>query len=320
LRSRKRLSINNHHSAFINPDSPMSAIDALFQQLRSAGRKAFMPFVTAGDPDLDFTADVIRRLAARGCSLVELGIPYSDSVADGPVIQASYTRALGHKTKLADILAMVGRLLECGDSSPLLPLVATSPGGSIRSAESGDESPHSKTSLPIVTMLSYSIVFRHGLDQYVADAKRAGIAGAIVPDLPVEEAGPLAEVCRREDFSLIQLITPTTPRDRALRIAERTTGFIYYVSVTGITGERTALPPEILDNVAWLRGQTPLPICIGFGISRPEHVRMLLPVADGLIVGSAIVRRIAEAATRPREQILDEIGDYAAELLAAIER
>ena len=105
-----------------------------------------------------------------------------------------------------------------------------------------------------------------------------------------------------------------------MRIAERTTGFIYYVSITGITGERTALPPEIIDNVGWLRGQTPLPICIGFGISRPEQVRTLLPVADGLIVGSAIVRRIAEAASRPREWVLDEIGDYAAELLAAMER
>jgi tryptophan synthase alpha chain len=264
----------------------MSAIDALFQQLRSAGRKAFMPFITAGDPDLDFTAEVIRRLAARGCSMVELGIPYSDSVADGPVIQASYTRALGRKTKLADILAMVGRL---------------------------------KGGLPIVTMVSYSIVFRHGLERYVADAKAAGVAGAIVPDLPVEEAGPLADVCRREDFSLVQLITPTTPRERAIRIAERTTGFIYYVSVTGITGERTALPPEILDDVGWLRRQTPLPICIGFGISRPEHVRMLLPAADGLIVGSAIVRRLAETATKPRGQVVDEIGDYAGELLAAME-
>ena len=134
------------------------------------------------------------------------------------------------------------------------------------------------------------------------------MAGAIVPDLPVEEAGPLADVCRRADFSLIQLITPTTPRDAALRIAERTTGFIYYVSVTGITGERTELPPEIVENVAWLRGQTPLPICIGFGISRPEHVRMLAPVADGLIVGSAIVRRMAE---RPASRAGSADGDRA---------
>ena len=295
----------------------MSAIDALFRELRASGRKAFMPFVTAGDPDLDFTAEVIRRLAARGCSLFELGIPYSDPIADGPVIQASYTRALGHKIKLADILAMVGRLTAAGTTGNGLAAVGTTAckgiGADVPSAAKRCES-----CPPIVTMLSYAIVFRHGPQRYVAEAKAAGISGAIVPDLPVDEAGPLAEICRREDFSLIQLITPTTPRDRALRIAERTTGFIYYVSVTGITGERTALPPEIIDNVGWLRGQTPLPICIGFGISRPEHVRMLAPVADGLIVGSAIVRRIAETAAKPREQVLDEIGEYAAVLLAAM--
>jgi tryptophan synthase alpha chain len=117
--------------------------------------------------------------------------------------------------------------------------------------------------------------------------------------------------------SLIQLVTPTTPRERAVRIAATSTGFLYYVSVAGITGERTELPPELVDNVGWLRTQTELPICIGFGISSPEHVKLLAPVADGLIVGSAIVRRISEAATRPREQVLREIGDYVAELLAA---
>lgn len=265
----------------------MSAIDKLFDQLRNSGRKAFMPFVTAGDPDLKFTAEVIRELVARGSNICELGIPYSDPIADGPVIQASYTRALDKRIKLAEILQMVGQL------TPEL-------------------------TAPIVTMVSYAIVYRHGLAEYVAEAKAAGVAGAIVPDLPVEESDPLAAICRREDFSLVQLITPTTPRDRALRIAQRTTGFIYYVSVTGITGERTELPPEIIDNVAWLREQTPLPICIGFGISRPEHVRMLSPVADGLIVGSAIVRRVAEAAEKPREAVVDEIGDYASELLAAM--
>ena len=266
----------------------MSAIDTLFRQLRDRGRKALMPFVTAGDPDLDFTVELLRCLVARGSSLCELGIPYSDPIADGAVIQASYTRALAHKIKLAGILEMLGRL------TPDLPA-------------------------PVVTMLSYSIIYRHGLEAYVRDAKTAGVSGAIVPDLPVEESGPLAEICRKQDFSLIQLITPTTPRQRALRIAERTTGFIYYVSVTGITGERTELPPEIVDNVGWLREQTPLPICIGFGISRPEHVRMLAPVADGLIVGSAIVRRVAETATKSREAVLAGIGDYVAELLAAME-
>lgn len=266
----------------------MSAIDTLFRDLRSAGRKAFMPFVTAGDPDLEFTAEAVGRLASRGCHLFEVGIPYSDPVADGPVIQASYTRALQHKVKLAEILAMLGR-----------------------------HTPHWTT--PVVTMLSYSIVLRHGLDRYVAEAKAAGVSGAIVPDLPVEESSPLAKACRREDFSLIQLVAPTTPRDRALRIAERTTGFIYYVSVTGITGERATLSSKIIDNVAWLREQTPLPICIGFGISRPEHIRMLAPAADGLIVGSAFVRHLAETSTRPREEVLAKMSDYASELLTALE-
>jgi len=256
-----------------------------------------MPFVAAGDPDLEFTAALVRRLAGAGCSLVELGVPYSDSVADGPVIQASYTRALAKKIKLADILTMLGRCT----------------GGAERGAADGAAFP------PIVTMLSCSILFRHGMDRYVSEARAAGAAGAIVPDLPIEESGPLFERCRREDFSLIQLITPTTPRDRARKIADRTTGFIYYVSVTGITGERTSLPTAILDNVAWLREQTPLPICIGFGISRPEHVRMLAPVADGIIVGSAIVRRVAEAASRPRDRVLDESAAYAGELLAALD-
>jgi tryptophan synthase alpha chain len=265
----------------------MSAIDTLFQRLRKTGRKALMPFVTAGDPDLDFTADALRRLAGQGCGLCELGIPYSDPIADGPVIQASYTRALEKKVTLGRVFDMLGRI------TPELPA-------------------------PVVTMVSYAIVYRHGLEQYVARAKAAGVAGAIVPDLPVEESGPMAEVCRREDFSLIHLITPTTPRDRARRIADRTTGFIYYVSVTGITGERTELPREIADNVARLREDTPLPISIGFGISRPEHVRMLAPVADGLIVGSAIVRRMAEAAGKPRAEVLRQIGDYVAELLAAM--
>jgi len=265
----------------------VSQIDQLFQRLRDSGRKAFMPFVTAGDPDLQFTAAVLRELVARGSSMCELGITYSDPVADGPTIQASYTRALEKHVKLAAIFEMLGGL------TPEL-------------------------AAPVVTMLSYAIVYRRGPQRYVASAKAAGAAGAIIPDLPVEESDALVEICRREDFSLIQLITPTTPRDRALRIAEQTTGFIYYVSVTGITGEREALPQEIIDNVGWLREQTPLPICIGFGISRAEHVRMLSPVADGLIVGSAIVRRVAETASKPRAEVLSEIGEYVAELLAAM--
>ncbi|MEX0643648.1 MAG: tryptophan synthase subunit alpha [Pirellulales bacterium] len=265
----------------------MPAIDDLFATLRRKKRKALMPFVTAGDPDLDFTAAVLREVIGRGCHLCEVGIPYSDPIADGPVIQASYTRALAHKIKLVDILQTLGEV------APEL-------------------------SAPLVTMVSYAIVYRHGLEQYVDDVCKRDIAGLIVPDLPVEESAALAKICQARELSLVQLVTPTTPRERAVRIAATSTGFLYYVSVAGITGERTVLPPELVDNVGWLRTQTELPICIGFGISQPEHVRLLAPVADGLIVGSAIVRRIAEAAKRPREEVLKDVGDYVAELLKAL--
>jgi tryptophan synthase alpha chain len=265
----------------------MTKIDDLFANLRREKRKALMPFITAGDPDLAFTAAILKEVIGRGSHLCEVGIPYSDPIADGPVIQASYTRALEHKIKLADILNTLG-----------------------------DVAPQVKA--PLVTMVSYAIVYRHGLQKYVDDVANRGLAGLIVPDLPVEESAQLAGVCSKRDISLIQLVTPTTPRDRAVRIAETSTGFLYYVSVAGITGERTQLPPELVDNVGWLRTQTKLPICIGFGISKPEHVKLLSPVADGLIVGSAIVRRIATAAEKPREQVVREVGDYVAELLAAL--
>src|SRR4051794_21626964 len=257
----------------------MSRIDQLFADLRSQQRKAFMPFVTAGDPDLDFTADVIRELDRRGCSMCEVGIPYSDPIADGPVIQASYTRALAKKIKLHEIFGMLSRVSR-------------------------------DVKMPLVTMVSYAIVHRHGLKQYVVDAMAAGVAGAIVPDLLVEEADELAAICKTADCSLIQLVTPTTPRERAVRIARSSTGFLYYVSVAGITGERTALPPSLVENVGWLRTKTDLAICIGFGISKPEHVKMLAPVADGLIVGSAVVRRVAEADAKPRQAVLKDVGQY----------
>jgi tryptophan synthase alpha chain len=266
----------------------MSKIDELFANLRREKRKALMPFVTAGDPDLGFTAAVLKEVVKRGAHLCEVGIPYSDPIADGPVIQASYTRALAHRIRLADILETLGGVT-------------------------------GELAAPLVTMVSYAIVYRHGLERYVDEVCERGIAGMIVPDLPVEESAELAKICGRCGLSLIQLVTPTTPRERAVRIAATSTGFLYYVSVAGITGERTELPAELVDNVGWLRTQTDLPICIGFGISRPEHVKLLAPVADGLIVGSAIVRRMERAVERPREEVLREVGEYVGELLAALE-
>ncbi len=265
----------------------MSPIDDCFDQLKNEGKKALIPFVTAGDPDLDFTKSVIRELATRGCSLCEVGIPYSDPIADGAVIQASYTRALQRQVSVTGIFDCLREL-----ATP--------------------------ESMPLVTMVSYAIVLRHGLERYVAEAKRAGVAGAIVPDLPVDEAVPLATVCRQADFKLVQLVTPTTPRERAVRIAESSSGFLYYVSVTGITGERRELPAKLVDNVSWLREQTNLPICIGFGISSEDHVRQLRAVADGLIVGSAFVRRVAEVDQVPRDRVLDNVGQFASRLLQAL--
>ncbi|MDZ4657185.1 MAG: tryptophan synthase subunit alpha [Bythopirellula sp.] len=266
----------------------MSSIDKLFTELRSANRKALMPFVTAGDPDLEFTASVIQELVARGASMCEIGIPYSDPIADGPVIQASYTRALNKKVKLAGILDMLGKVTP-------------------------------KVSAPLVTMVSYAIIYRHGAEKYADELAERGIAGMIVPDLPVDESPALAKICASRDLSLVQLVTPLTPPDRALRIAETSSGFIYYVSVAGITGERTELPLDLLERVSWLRSQTPLPVCIGFGISQPEHVRLLAPAADGLIVGSAIVRRVAEAETKGRAATIKEVGDYLVTLLSALD-
>jgi tryptophan synthase alpha chain len=266
----------------------MSSIDRLFRDLRQSGRKALMPFITAGDPDLDFTANVLKRLAARGCHLFELGFPYSDPIADGPVIQASYTRALEKGIKVADILAMARRTLP-------------------------------QLGVPTVAMVSYAIVHRYGPPRFVADVQAAGFAGAIVPDMLVEESDALAGICRAADFSLVQLVTPTTPRERALRIAQQSTGFLYYVSVAGITGERRELPRELVENVAWLRQHTQLPICIGFGISQAEHIQRLAPVADGLIVGSAIVRRMANADAQPAEAVLKDVEDFTAGLLTAMD-
>ena len=272
----------------------MNRIDALFARLRSEGRRALMPFITAGDPDLATTAALIRAMVGRGADMVEVGIPYSDPIADGPVISASYHRALTKGVKVAQIFEMLRTLRS--------------------------ESTEGKLGqTPLVTMVSYSIIHRSGIETYLNEASESGVDGLIVPDLPVEEAAGLLKLVTDRGLKLIQLVTPTTPRDRALKIAETTTGFLYYVSVAGITGERRSLPPDLVANVGWLRSQTQLPICIGFGISTPDHVRELAPVADGLIVGSALVRRLAEASGMPREELVGNIAGMVGDLASALE-
>lgn len=272
------------HERLESQEWTSNPIDNLFKVLRLLGRKAFIPFITAGDPDLRATARLVEELAQRGASLIEIGFPYSDPIADGPVIQASYTRALARGVRLDSIFACIRELRP----------------------------------LPLVAMTSYTLVHRRGPEVFLTQAQAAGLSGVIVPDLPVEEAGELAQLAAARDLKLIQLVTPTTPRDRAKRIARSSTGFLYYVSVAGITGERDRLPEQLLNQLGWLRGETDLPICVGFGISKPEHVQMLREVVDGVIVGSALVRRLEQAGTRPMEDIIREIGDLAQSLEGAL--
>ena len=271
----------------------MNRIDALFARLKREGRPALMPFVTAGDPDLATTAELIPEIIRRGADMVEVGIPYSDPIADGPVIAASYTRALKGGVKLGHILDTF-RTLRAEDVDG--PTAAT----------------------PLVAMVSYAIIHRQETDRFLREAVRAGFDGLIVPDLPVEESESLCRLATAMDLRLIQLVTPTTPRDRAVKIAESTTGFLYYVSVAGITGERRSLPPELAENVAWLRTRTDLPICIGFGIGGADQIRDLAPVADGLIVGSALVRRLGAGGSKPRAEIVREVGEFVAELATGL--
>ena len=258
----------------------MTAIDELFARLKSENKTAFMPFVTAGDPDLNFTAELLIELDKAGCSLVELGFPYSDPIADGPVIQESYTRALAAGVTVEKIFEAVGQA-------------------------------SSQITMPIVSMVSFALIFRFGTEKFIESAKAAGICGAIVPDLPIDESVPFAKLCRENDFNLVQLITPTTPDDRAIQIAQTSTGFIYYVSVSGITGVRNELPPELADRLAWLRQQTSTPICVGFGISSPDQASGLRENADGIIVGSAIIKRIANCDSSTSDDCLTEITAFA---------
>jgi tryptophan synthase alpha chain len=270
----------------------MNPIDALFQRLRAAGRKAFMPFVTAGDPDLGASARLVEELARRGASLIEIGFPYSDPIADGPIIQASYTRALAKGVRVDSIFASIR------DWAGALPIA--------------------EHRIPLVAMLSYTLVHRRGPEAFLAQAQAAGLSGVIVPDLPVEEADELSRLAAANHLKLIQLVTPTTPRDRAVRIARSSTGFLYCVSVAGVTGVRDRLPEALLDQLRWLRGQTDLPICVGFGISKAEHVQMLRDVVDGIIVASALVRRLEQVGTRPLNDVIREIGDLAQSLADAL--
>jgi tryptophan synthase alpha chain len=260
-----------------------SRIATVFESLRSRGQMAFMPFVSAGDPDLPTTVELIRLLHDSGVDLIEIGFPYSDPIADGPVIQASYTRALANKIRLPEIFGALKALK--GESLP-----------------------------PLLAMVAYAIIFRAGPQQFVQSASEAGFSGLIVPDLPGDQAGALYEIARPLGLDLVSLVAPTTTAQRVDRILQATSGFVYCISVAGTTGVREALPEELAKYLGDLKKRTKLPLAVGFGISRPEHLKSLRGLADGAIVGSALVRQIERlngATPTDRAQILDEISRFA---------
>ena len=251
----------------------MNRIDATFEKLRQADQAAFIPFVTAGDPDLDTTAAIIRAAEMAGADILELGFPFSDPIADGPVIQASYTRALAAGQRTEDVFRTVQSL-------------------------------RAKSGIPIVAMISYSLVFRMGFEAFLDRACRAGIDGATIPDLPIEESEPFHEAAEQRGFRLICFVTPATNERRRSMILRLARGFIYYISVRGITGERMSVPDDLADNIRELKSRTDVPIAVGFGISTPRQATVVARLADGVIVGSALVKRIHEAVESGHDPVM----------------
>ena len=260
------------------------SISETFERLKQRGQIAFMPFVPAGYPDVETTIATLPALEAAGANIIEVGIPFSDPIADGPTIQASFTAALAKKLKLADVFATVKK------ARPTV-------------------------SIPLVAMVSFSIVYRYGLDRFLTAAKDAGFNGLILPDLPPPEAQAIIDKVRAAGLDTILLVAPTTTPERRREIGRLSSGFVYYLSVTGITGERDQLPPELADGVRTMKSLTDRPVCVGFGIALPRHVAQLRGVADGAIVGSAVVKRMTEHENEGPRAIADAVGAYCRELL-----
>lgn len=242
-----------------------SKIDQTFEKLKAANRAAFIPFYVAGDPDLATSEALIRAAAENGADLIEIGVPFSDPIADGPVIQAAYFRALNNGFKVKHLFELARSLRSSG------------------------------VHVPLVTMVSYTLVYKYGLQAFLKSAKEAGFDGLIIPDLPAGYEGEAALSSEIAGLDLIFLIAPTTPSERRELIVKRSRGFIYYISVAGITGARSALPTDLAENIRAIKAQTKTPVCVGFGISVPEQAASVCSVADGAIVGSALVRKSEEA-------------------------
>ncbi len=262
----------------------MNRIDKKFTELTKRKKKALIVFITAGDFGLSTTKKLVLGLSKSGADIIELGVPFSDPMADGPTIQASSERSLRRGTKLRDIIKLVRDL-------------------------------RASTDIPIALMTYYNPVLRYGLKRFVSDCGRSGVDGVIVPDLPPDEAEELIAASRGKNFSTIFLLSPTSTRERIKFVSGKSKGFIYYVSLTGITGARARLPEELISRVRIIKKYTKKPVCVGFGVSTPEQVREICRVADGVIVGSAMVKLIEKHAGK--KDLLDAVGRYVKKLTPA---
>lgn len=252
----------------------MTRLSATFQSLAAQGRRAFVAFVTAGDPTLERTIEVALQAEAGGADVLELGVPFSDPLADGPVIQRASERALRQGVTLSHVLAAVGAMRARG------------------------------LRLPIVLFSYYNPLLAYGLERLCHDACAAGVDAALVTDLPPEEAGEWLAPARAADLDTVFLAAPTSPDERLQRVCAASRGFVYAVSRTGVTGERQALSDDARPLLARLRALTSLPVALGFGISTPEQVRAAAELADGVVVGSALVRFLEQ---QPEGDVAEQV-------------
>jgi tryptophan synthase alpha chain len=272
----------------MNPTrAPARSISRTFDRLKEQKQIGLVPFIPAGYPDLPTTAALLPALERAGASVIEIGFPFSDPIADGPIIQEAFVDTLARKVKIGDVFSTIG-----GARAGII--------------------------LPLVGMLSYSIVFRYGVDRFIKEARSAGFDGLILPDLPPPEAQRTCDIIRTAGLDTILLIAPTTSLVRRKEIVKLSSGFVYYLSVSGITGERDKLPTDLPANIRQIKDLTDLPVCVGFGISQPRHVEQLAGVADGAIVGTAMVRRITAHRSEGPKIIADAVENYTNELLMEV--
>jgi tryptophan synthase alpha chain len=266
----------------------MNRIDKRFAELKAQGRRALIPYITAGDPAPQYTVGFMHALVEAGADVIELGVPFSDPMADGPVIQKACERALQHKVRLAHLFEMVREFRQTdGDT-------------------------------PVVLMGYLNPVERIGLEAFADQAAAAGVDGVLTVDMPPEEADEFGPILKQRGLASIFLVAPTTSRERAATICAHGEGYLYYVALKGVTGAATLNAADVAEHLAPLRGLTELPLCVGFGIRDGASAAEVGKVADGVIVGSALVSRIADNAERP-EAIADELKAVLSEMRQALD-